>query len=913
MQSAVVPQDETRRLEAVRTYQPFDTVPETAFGDLAGLAARLCETPMAAVSLVDRDTVWFTSTFGWPLRLMSREASFCAHAILQPDVFVVPDAALDLRFADNPLVTGETRVRFYAGVPLTTSGGHAIGVLCVMDRAPRPLSSPQRETLPIVGRQVLAQLDLRRQTRDLTEREARLRFVTDSAPVGLVVLNQDRRYVYVNSAYHAMFDLPARSIVGARVSEVLAGLYHEQIGPRLDRAFAGERVSYQLQIAGPMGDRYYSVCYEPRGAGAASRVVVGVVTDITAHRADAVLRGTEGRYRTLFDYAPDGIVVSDADGRYLDVNASMSRMLGYTRDELLALRTTDIVVPSEAAQIELARRLVAEQSTYQREWHLRRRDGSVFPAEVRVTRTPDGNRLGVVRDVSERVRATDALRHAEERMRFALENANVGIWDVDFTTGIVEWSATLEAHYGLEPGTFGGTLEAFVGQVHPDDRAALRAAIAEAERTGFDFTTEHRALWRDGTVRWLSGAGRILRDEGGRPRRGVGISLDVTERRTLEAQYQQAQKMDAVGRLAGGVAHDFNNMLTSILGYCELLLECLEPGSPLAHDVAEIQAAGTAAAGLTRQLLTFSRRHIIEPTLLDLNAVVNDIRRMIGRIIGEDIVVTVALAADPALVVADRGEMEQVVLNLAVNAREAMPTGGRLTIETAHVELDDVYAASHIPVTPGRYVVLTMTDTGTGMTDDVQAHLFEPFFTTKESGRGTGLGLAAVHGIVTRIGGSIGVYSEVGIGTSFKVYLPRADAASVVAAPPVPAADARTRTRTVLVVEDAEGVRELARRLLERDGYTVLVAADADEALKIFDGHGAIDVVLTDVVMPGASGPELTKQLIERRPGLKTILMSGYTAEAIAHHGVLEAGIAFLQKPFTSDALGRKVREVLDR
>jgi hypothetical protein len=393
------------------------------------------------------------------------------------------------------------------------------------------------------------------------------------------------------------------------------------------------------------------------------------------------------------------------------------------------------------------------------------------------------------------------------------------------------------------------------------------------------------------------------------------VAQDITERRTLEEQFQQAQKMEAVGRLAGGVAHDFNNLLTVILGLCELLLADRNPDDSRQADIAEIQEAGIRAARLTRQLLAFSRKQIIEPTLLDMNVIVADLRAMLGRLIGEDVKVVLGLGADLALVKADRGQVEQIVMNLAVNARDAMPKGGMLTIETANVELDEHYAKTHLDVKPGLYVRLTVTDTGTGMTPQVQARLFEPFFTTKEPGKGTGLGMATVFGIVTRSGGSVGVSSKVGKGTQFKVYFPRADAAE--AAEPVadtlsPAARPRAGVQTVLVVEDEDGLRELAKRLLQRLGYTVLIAADASEASRLFEKNPTIDVLLTDVVMPGASGPELTSQLIKRRPALKVIYMSGYTEDAIVHHGVLKAGIAFLHKPFTSETLGRKIRDVLD-
>jgi signal transduction histidine kinase/DNA-binding response OmpR family regulator len=513
----------------------------------------------------------------------------------------------------------------------------------------------------------------------------------------------------------------------------------------------------------------------------------------------------------------------------------------------------------------------------------------------------------------ERHRSAAALRVTEERMRFALEAAGVGIWDMDFAAGILRWSAILEAQHGLHPGMFGGTFEAFVACVHPQDRNTLLETLGKANRSGADFSVQYRSIWPDATVRWLSGAGRVHLGEHGEPVRGVGITLDVTERHTLEAQYQQAQKMEAIGQLAGGVAHDFNNLLTVILGYCELLLADLDSDDPRQADMIEIQKAGTRAAGLTRQLLAFSRKEIIEPTRLDLNAVVTDMRAMLGRLIREDVTVVLDLGPELALVMADRGQVEQIVMNLAVNAGDAMPAGGTLTLETANVDLNEHDAQRHRAVTPGPYVVLTVTDTGTGMTPQVQTRLFEPFFTTKDVGKGTGLGLATVHGIVTRSGGTVDVSSKVGKGTSFKVYFPRADAAGRIVDAPAPVSRSRTGAERVLVVEDAAGLRELTRRLLQRQGYAVLVAANAEEALRLFEQQVSIDVLLTDVVMPGVSGPELARRLVEQRPAMKVIYMSGYTEEAmITQHGVLNPGIAFLHKPFTAGTLGRKIREVLD-
>jgi two-component system cell cycle sensor histidine kinase/response regulator CckA len=638
-----------------------------------------------------------------------------------------------------------------------------------------------------------------------------------------------------------------------------------------------------------------------------------VETDIAGRmHAEAALRASEGRYRTLFDYAPDGILIADADGQCVDANPSMCRMLGFTREQLIGRPPCDVVAPHEAPHIEPALRTVHARADHRREWRLRRQDGSEFSADVIATKMPDGRILGMVRDTTERREATDALRSAEERMRFALQGADVGIWDVDYRTGVFRASDILEGQYGVERGTFGTTFEAFLERIHPGDRKSVRETVEKARRSGADFSLHHRVIRSDGSVRWLTGAGRMHLGEQGEPLRGVGISLDVTERHALEAQYQHAQKMEALGRLAGGVAHDFNNLLTAILGYCELLLASLNPVDPLRADVGEIHKAGTSAAALTRQLLTFSRKQIIETSLVDLNVVVTELQTMLARLIREDIAIVVRLSPEPALVMSDRGQLEQIIMNLAVNARDAMPRGGTLTIETADVELDERYVASHLSMRPGRYVVLTVSDTGTGMTADVQAHLFEPFFTTKEMGRGTGLGLATVHGVAARSGGSVGVYSEVGRGTSIHVYLPQSGGGPLVDETLRPAECRQAGTQTVLVVDDAGSVRRLAQRLLQRQGYRVLLAASAHEALELFEEHESIDLLLTDVVMPGASGPELTRDLLAGRPALKVIYMSGYTDEAIVHHGVLKSGIAFMHKPFTSEALDRKIREVLE-
>lgn len=675
----------------------------------------------------------------------------------------------------------------------------------------------------------------------------------------------------------------------------------------------GEDVAVQAMRGGATD---YLLKDRPARLGSAvTRALAETQVRVERHQAELA----QARLAAIVTFSDDAIIGKTLEGTITSWNAGAERVFGYTQAEAVGQPMLMLFPPDRVDEEPDMLARVARRETVRHFETVRVRKGGAT-IDVSVTLSPlmdqSGQVVGIsaiARDITERKAAEEAVRTADERTRFALKNADVGIWDMDYTTGVLRWSETLEAHYGVPPGTFAGTFDAFIERVHPDDRAALLDVLRKALKAGSDFSMLNRALWPDGTIRSLSGSGRVILGTRGEPVRVVGISLDVTERRELEEQFQQAQKMEAVGRLAGGVAHDFNNLLTVILGYCELLLLDIKSGEPHLTEISEIQKAGQRAGGLTRQLLAFSRKQIIEPTVLDLNSIATELRAMLGRLIGEDVNVVLRLKPGLAAIKADRGQVEQVMMNLAVNARDAMPHGGTLTIETSNVELDEDYAKTRAAVKPGSYVVLTVTDTGIGMTPEVQARLFEPFFTTKEVGKGTGLGLATVYGIVTRDGGTIEVDSEVGRGTSFKVFFPKADGTDVVMEVPAPLVRPQAGTHTVLVVEDEAGLRVVTRRLLQHQGYTVLVAANADEALRLFDANPSIDVLLTDVVMPGASGPELTRQLVARRPTLRVIYMSGYTEDAIVHHGVLQAGIAFLHKPFTSHALGQKISQVLER
>src|SRR3989449_112616 len=421
-------------------------------------------------------------------------------------------------------------------------------------------------------------------------------------------------------------------------------------------------------------------------------------------------------------------------------------------------------------------------------------------------------------------------------------------------------------------------------------------------------TWRHRK--KDGTLIEVETSGHGITFAG---RRAEQVVInDVTERKRLEEQFRQAQKMEAVGRLAAGVAHDFNNLLTAILGTTDLMLEDLPPGDQDREGLLDIRSASERAAVLTRQLLTFSRQQVVSPQVLRLNDLILELEKLLRRLLGEDVAIRVAVAPDCGGVKADPGQLEQVIVNLAVNARDAMPNGGRLTLETKNVDLDADYPTDRVTIPAGRYVMLAVTDTGTGMDAQTKARIFEPFFTTKPVGKGTGLGLATVYGAVKQSGGYIWLYSEVGQGTSFKIYLQRIDAVEPQAAA-VETAVMLDGTETVLVAEDEDAVRQIIEKALQARGYQVMVARDGSEALALASRHaGQIDLLVTDVIMPDMNGQVLSQRLTQVRPTIKTLYLSGYTDDAILHHGVLEEGVAFLQKPFSLGALARKVREVIE-
>ena len=517
---------------------------------------------------------------------------------------------------------------------------------------------------------------------------------------------------------------------------------------------------------------------------------------------------------------------------------------------------------------------------------------------------------GTVLDITARKQAEEALREANDRLETLIASAPLAISSMNGAGVVQTWNPAAERLFGWTAAEVVGRPVPIVPEGKAEEFAGLRHRVMHGESVnGVELVRQKK----DGTPVTISLSAAPLRDAKGGVTGILALIEDVTDVKRLEQQFFQAQKMEAVGRLAGGVAHDFNNLLTAILGSTDLLLDTLAPDHPGREEAAETRKAALRAADLTRQLLAFSRQQVLAPRVLDLNEVVADLDRMLQRLIGEDVELRTILARDLGALRADPGQLEQVIVNLAVNARDAMPRGGKLTIETANVSLAEANAGAPTIVVPGPYVMLTVSDSGSGMDAAIQARIFEPFFTTKPKGQGTGLGLATVYGIVKQSGGYIWVYSEPGQGATFKVYLPRVDAA-VESTRPDPVIPASLRgSEAILLVEDQEEVRKLVRRMLEARGYRMLVAASGPEALRLAEQHrGTIDLLVTDVVMPGMSGREVALLLAPAHPKMKVLYLSGYTDESVVRHGILEPGIAFLQKPFSAETLARKLREVLD-
>ncbi|MFN7950219.1 MAG: PAS domain S-box protein [bacterium] len=649
--------------------------------------------------------------------------------------------------------------------------------------------------------------------------------------------------------------------------------------------------------------------------------VLGVAREITERvRFTDELRESRTRLQTALEGGGIGTWTYDVTTDQSWWDDSVLKLFGRELSDADGGRRASFIewiVPEDQPRIAAAaERCVREGTSFAEEFRYRRPDGTVLWFSGRGRMECDANgaprrMVGAIVDITERKRADEALRSSEERFRELADNIREVFWLTDIRKSrIIYVSPAYEAIWGRSLESLYASPRDWTDAIVPEDRDRIWEAAMSKQALG-TYDEEYRILRPDGEIRWVRDRAFPVRDPHGNLIRIAGVAEDITARRQLESQIRESQKMESIALLAGGVAHDFNNLLTVIVGNNELLQMEMPEGSEAAAYAEQIQEATARAASLTRQLLAFSRREVLEPRVLDVNQVVHDMERMLARLLGEDIILTTELASGLGPVFVDPGHLEQVIMNLAVNARDAMPKGGRLLLATRGVVVEEHALADHPGASPGKYVQLLVRDTGVGMSPEQRQRIFEPFFTTKAQGRGTGLGLAVVHGIVTQSGGHVDVHSAVGEGTTFTICLPEATAASSPRETAPPPAHPQG-SETILLVEDDGAVRTTAARILGRNGYVVVVAASAAEALAHIErGERVFDLIITDVVMPEMGGGELARELEQRLPGAKILFTSGFTDDAVVRHGVYQAEVPFLQKPYTSTSLIAKVREVL--
>ncbi len=765
--------------------------------------------------------------------------------------------------------------------------------------------------------------------------EARFRALIEHAHdvVGIIAL--DGTILYESPAIERALGFHPSEIVGRNAVELI----HKDDIPRVAAVLASlagtpggaASITYRCQHRDgswrTIETGAWNLSHDPAVGG----VVVNArdITDRAA--AETALRESEERFRALSISSPLGIFQSDTLGNLIYTNPRMQTLWDCTDSELLGLGWTSRVHDDDLpATLGAWRTALAAHREFEAEFRVVLPSGTTCHVVARAAPLRDVagaviGAVGTVKDVTERKLAGLALAESEQRLRLALTAAHMVAWEIDLRTGAFQEGTQCSSGAVAPAAEAAGTAStvsgkhadyaSFLDLVHPEDRSRVKAAGVRSIEERAPFEAEFRMVFPTG-IRWRFATGRVVSDGGDVAERMVGVAVDITERKTLEAQLRQAQKMEAVGQLAGGIAHDFNNLLTVITGGTSFARDSLPTGAAAHEDLAMVDEAAGRAAQLTRQLLAFSRKQLLVPEVLDLNQVVSGVEPMLRRLIGEDIAVVTELTPELHDIHADPGQIEQLLLNLSVNARDAMPGGGRLTIRTESVELSPAEASQ-----PGRsrctgsFVRLTVRDTGIGMDEATLGRIFEPFFTTKELGKGTGLGLATVYGIVAQTGGHVSVSSAPGEGAVFTIDLPPA-AAPMTPQLPLPRAMSGLASETVLVVEDEAGVRAIVRRVLSQQGYAVLEASDGREALIVAGEHasrgaGTIDLVVTDVVMPEMSGRELVGMLAVQHPGSRVLFMSGYTDDEIIRRGLPVPGMAFLQKPFTAEQLQTAVRAAL--
>jgi PAS domain S-box-containing protein len=954
---------ETNRLEALEGYRAADMIDGGEYGELAMLAARLCEAPFSAVVLVDRTCLRVKASAGLSVSELPRSYSFCGHTILQRNVLVIPDALTDARFRSFVLVASEPYIRFYAGAPIVTPDGHALGTLCVMDTIPRALTGEQTDSLRMLAGQVLVRMELDRlsrsesnprsrrgarsspgqahhtpavtalassgardaaesQTGELPGTSVAARIGEESGEVVLWDWDLRSNAVYYSPQWKRKLGYGDREI-GTSVDEWLDRLHpadRPQVTAELDDCILVTRDHYE----GVFRLRHRDGSYLWMMARAAAQIgsdgttqrLFGCHIDITERKR---FEEAQAQLVAILEATTDFVAIADISGKTVYVNRAGRELLGVPAGEDLSNTRVRDYCPPWAAELILKEAIPSamRDGVWSGETALLTRDSREIPVSQVIIghRSASGkvNHLSTIaRDISDRKRVEEQLRFQKVLLECQTEAAPDGIIVVAQDGAWLSFNRRFVEMWKMPAGIAASRdIEAALSWIQ--DNLADSSPLGDLARDSVVEAGEVRReiVLNDGRIFEHYGS-PILGPDGVRYGRVV-FHRDITERKKLEDQFRQSQKMEAIGRLAGGVAHDFNNLLTAIIGYSQLLLTDLKRDSVCFRMAEEITRAGERAAALTGQLLAFSRRQVLQPRVLNLNSVVGEIHKMLRRLIGEDIELVTILDPDLGLAKADPAQLEQVIMNLAVNARDAMPDGGTLTLTTSSVFLNQPLPAAGDLIPEGAYVTVRVADSGFGMDEAILAKIFEPFYTTKEMGRGTGLGLSTVYGIVRQSDGYIRVRSEVGAGTEFELYLPRVSGAESEIRRADDSSEMPGGTETVLLVEDEPIVRRLAAGVLRERGYTVIEAANGEEAIRLANETttSQISLLVTDVVMPRLGGRELASRLARSNQNMRVLFISGYTEDPAFQRGSV-TGAAFLSKPFSPKELAEKVREVLE-
>jgi two-component system cell cycle sensor histidine kinase/response regulator CckA len=917
------------------------TPPEEAFDNIARLAAYVCGTPIALISFMDQNYQWFKSKLGWDVDEIPRNVSLCAHTILQSDVMVVSDTLADEATKTSPLAT-HGGLRFYAGVPLLTPERYALGTLCVMDSVPRDLSGEQRQALLRLASQVMSILDLRRISGQkgapqddvtgglepkpaggaLSESDI-YRAVTQTASDAIIVINEQSTILFANRSIERILGYRAEELLGQQLTLIMPESL-QLVGKQAMREYPEtevKHISWQ-QVVSALHKSGQAVSLEVsfgEFVAGGERIFTAICRDVTERKR---IEDERFQLAAIVESSEDAVIGKNLDGLITSWNPGAKRIYGYRAEEILGKHISILTPPERPDEVP---------QTMEK---LRRGERAELYETVRITK--DGRRIhvsltvspirdstgtitgvsSVDRDITDRKlvemklqEQEKALRSSERRYRSLFEGMVHGIYRLGREGEFLEVNPALVAMLGYNSAEEVLKLNVAT-ELYLDPQEKPRLVQKWLEEAKIEDEVKWRR--RDRTIITVRLNGRTLTDEVGAVQGFEFIAEDVTERRCLEQELRQVQKIEAVDQLAGGIAHEFNNYLGVILGYSEILVEEAGTNESLRRAVAEIKAATQRAASLSRSLLAFSRKQVLEPTILDLNQAISDAHKLLHRLVPANIEIVPLL--DPALerVKADPGQIQQVLINLVINARDAMPLGGKIIIETTNRELDELYCSQHPGVRPGTHVLLAVSDTGCGMDTETLGHIFEPFFTTKEQGKGTGLGLSTIYGIVKQSGGRIDVDSSLSAGSVFRIYLPRAHrqvthSESTVIEPGKPRA-----VGTILVVEDEMALRRLIRLSLERCGYKVLTAKDGTEAIEICQRNPSqIHLVLSDIMMPHVNGLQLRERAATLCPEAKFLFMSGSSEENILPGNLSAHGCAFLEKPFRPDELARKVHDLL--